>query len=187
MKVSIIIGATRKGAVGPAIGEWVEGSVKAAGYEAELIRLADFGLPFFDMDQLPAQVNKQYPHDSVIRWSRAIDEAEAVLIVSPEYNHGIPGVLKNAIDWLWEEWSDKPTGIVTYAGGPIGGARAAIQLREVLGHVGVRLSRYDVAIGRARGAVPGDAEEGIRKVLADQLEQLAGFSAQSAKKLQEKA
>ncbi len=185
MKVSIIIGATRRGAVGPAIGEWVKESVRAAGHEAELIRLADFDVPFFDMEQLPAQVNKQYPHDSVMRWSRAIDEAEALLIVSPEYNHGIPGALKNAIDWLWDEWSDKPTGIVTYSGGPIGGARAAIQLRAVLGHVGVRLSRYDVAIGRAHGAVPTDAEEGIRKVLTDQLEQLAVFSAQTTKKSSE--
>lgn len=182
MKVSIVIGATRRGAVGPTIGAWVEQSVKAAGYEAELIRLADFDLPFFDMDKLPAQVNKQYPYDSVTQWSRTIDEAEALILVSPEYNHGIPGVLKNAIDWLWEEWSNKPTGIVTYSGGPIGGARAAIQLREVLGHVGVQLSRYDVAIGRAHGAVPADAEEGIRKVLIDQLKQLSLFSERSAKK-----
>lgn len=176
MKITIIVASTRPVAVGPKIGEWVADAVRTAGHEAKLVHLRELDLPFLDMEQLPSQANKQYPHESVMRWSKEIDQSEILLVVSPEYNHGIPGAFKNSIDWLWEEWAGKPTGIVTYSSGQIGGARCAIQLREVLGYVGTRLSRFDVAIPRVSDGVPAEAAEGVRKALENQLKDIAEFA-----------
>ena len=86
-------------------------------------------MPFFDAPTSPARMNMQYPNEVVQKWSAKINEADAFIIVSPEYNHGYSSVLKNAMDWLFPEWTRKPVGFVGY--GSASGARAIEQLRGV--------------------------------------------------------
>jgi len=72
----------------------------------------------------------EYPNNDVQKWANKVAEADGYIIVSPEYNHGYPAVLKNAFDHIYPEWNNKPVGFVSY--GNAGGARAIEQLRQVV-------------------------------------------------------
>jgi NAD(P)H-dependent FMN reductase len=96
------------------------------------------GLPFYD-DTLWND-----PPAEVIGLKREISEADAVLFVTPEYNHGPSGALKNAIDFLYTEWNDKAAGFVSY--GSTGGVRAVEQLRQVMAELQIADVRSQVAL-----------------------------------------
>ena len=86
----------------------------------------------------------QYAHDHTKEWSRKIASFDGFVIVTPEYNHGTSGVLKNAIDYLYAEWNNKAVGFVSY--GAVGGARAAEHLRLVAGELQMADVRQQVAL-----------------------------------------
>ncbi len=98
--------------------------------QAELIDLRDWPLPFFNEAGSPGMLKGNYTNDLAKRWSAKIAEADAFIVVTPEYNHGYPAVLKNAFDWLYPEWNHKPIGFAGY--GNANGARAIEQLRQVV-------------------------------------------------------
>jgi NAD(P)H-dependent FMN reductase len=77
----------------------------------------------------PASSTGSYTHEHTKRWSTAIASFDGYLVVTPEYNHGVPGALKNAFDYLFYEWNDKAIGFVSY--GSAGGVRAVEQLRQI--------------------------------------------------------
>ena len=83
-----------------------------------------------------AREGKSYTHAEGKAWAQRVEQAEAVIIVTPEYNHGYPAVLKNALDWVGPEWVDKPVAFISY-GGASGGARAVEQLRTVTIELGL--------------------------------------------------
>jgi len=99
------------------------------GITPELVDLRDYPLPFFEETVAPMKSNGQYKSTVAGRWSGTISRADAFIIISPEYNHGYTGVLKNALDYLYREWNNKPVGFVSY--GSTGGARVIEQLRLV--------------------------------------------------------
>lgn len=144
MKIHIICASTRSGRVGYGVSLWTQRQLEAAGHVAEIVDLRDHKLPFIDAVVLPSAMEKNYPHPAVQAWSQVIDQTENIIFVTPEYNHGYPGELKNAIDWLYAEWAGKPTAIVSYSGSVTGGARAAEQLKLVLNQVGSKLGRSHV-------------------------------------------
>jgi NAD(P)H-dependent FMN reductase len=74
---------------------------------------------------------RQYTQPHTEAWSTQVDRADAVVVVTPEYNHGYPASVKNALDYLHQEWADKPIGFVSY-GGVAGGTRAVQQLKQVV-------------------------------------------------------
>ena len=128
--VQIIVGSTRPGRVGSAVGEWLADTARDhGGMQVELIELADVDLPLFDEPQHPRF--GQYEHEHTRRWSEIVDRADAFVFVVPEYNHGLNGATKNAIDFLNKEWRYKPAGICSY-GGVSAGARAAEQFIPIL-------------------------------------------------------
>lgn len=176
MKIRIIIGSTRAGRVGPKVAEWVKSEVSKLEPDTKILDLADYDLPFFDSPMPPAGMGGKYEHESVTRWSRDIAEAEAFIFVSPEYNHGISAVLKNAVDWLWGEWTGKPASIVSYSGGPVGGARGAEQLKLAVNEVGVLIVQHHVALGGARGDVPEEAKEPVARQLAQIVSELKALA-----------
>lgn len=128
--LKIIVASTRPGRKGPAIAAWIQEIAKQQPeFTVELLDLAEINLPFMDEPNHPRL--QQYEHEHTKKWSRTIDAADAFIIVTPEYNHGFPAPLKNALDYLLKEWAYKPVGLVSY-GGIAGGTRSIQLLKPVL-------------------------------------------------------
>ncbi len=132
-KLKIIIASTRPGRKGPSITQWVYEVAKThPEFNTEIVDLAVINLPLLDEAEHPRL--QKYTQQHTKDWSAIIDAADAYIIVTSEYNYGYPATLKNAIDFLYNEWCYKPAGIVSY-GGLSGGIRAVQQLKQVLSSV----------------------------------------------------
>ncbi len=143
LNIGIIIGSTRPDRVGPSVAKWVHDiAQKRKDAAFELVDLNDFNLPLLD-EPVPASQG-QYSKEHTKRWSAKIASFDGYVFVTPEYNHGPSGVLKNAIDFLWAEWVDKAAGFVSY--GSSGGIRAVEQLRQIMAEVQVATVRVQVAL-----------------------------------------
>lgn len=126
VKIGIILGSTRPGRNGEAVANWVyEQSKKRTDAEFELVDIKDFDLPLLD-EQYPPSLGK-YTKPHTLKWAEKIAQFDGFVFVTAEYNHGIPGALKNAIDFLFQEWNNKAAGFVSY--GTAGGSRAVESLR----------------------------------------------------------
>jgi len=110
--------------------------------EFELVDLRDYPLPHLD-EPLPPSLG-QYQNDHTKEWADKIASFDGFVFVTPEYNHGTSGVLKNAIDFLYAEWNNKAVGFVSY--GAVGGARAAEHLRLVAAELQMADVRQQVAL-----------------------------------------
>ncbi|MGA2011792.1 MAG: NAD(P)H-dependent oxidoreductase [Solirubrobacteraceae bacterium] len=127
----VITASTRPGRVGPAVADWFIGRVAAhGGFEAQHADLAQLDLPMLDEPAHPRL--HRYTKDHTRAWSATVDAADAVVMVTAEYNYGYPAPLKSAIDYLNHEWRHKPVGFVSY-GGVAAGTRAVQQLKQVVG------------------------------------------------------
>ncbi len=173
-RVKVILGSVRSERAGINIAEWVMKEVKEyqGHLDFEFIDLKDLGLPFMDEPMSPMASDK-YVHSHTKKWSQTIKDSDAFIFITPEYNHGYSPVLKNAIDFLFKEWKDKPAGFVGYGGS---GARGSIrQLREVFNFIGLKVMEEQVGIGKIWEAVDekGDVKkENIRGSLLTLLSQI---------------
>jgi NAD(P)H-dependent FMN reductase len=132
-KLHVILASTRPGRAGEPIAEWFTERAREHGaFDVELVDLADVALPLLDEPNHPRL--RRYEHQHTKDWSETINAADAFVMVTPEYNHGYPAALKNAIDYLHFEWQHKPVGFVSY-GGVAAGTRAVQQLKPVVGAV----------------------------------------------------
>lgn len=132
MKIQIILGSTRNHRVGEKVANWVYSQVKdIPDAEVELVDLENFPLPFYDEPIIPKLIKGNYSNEIAKKWATKVAEADGYIVVTPEYNHGYPAVLKNAFDYVYDEWNNKPIGFVSY-GGISGGLRAVEQLRQVV-------------------------------------------------------
>lgn len=131
MKLQVILGSTRQGRYGDRVAKWAVNQVKAAGQtDVELVDLADYPLSFMDEPISPQFNPERAPTPETQKWLDKIAQADGYIIVSPEYNRALPGVLKNALDHVAFEMRDKPVTIVTY--GSTGGAQAQATLKIIL-------------------------------------------------------
>src|ERR1700694_2721559 len=129
-KLLVIIASTRPGRVGLPIANWAISEIeKHGGVEIDVADLAVIDLPM--LDEAPNPVHRNYTKPHTIAWSKRVDAADAILIVTPEYNHGMPGSLKNAMDFLYHEWNYKPVAFVSY-GGMSGGMRSVQMAKGVV-------------------------------------------------------
>ena len=129
-KLMIVIAATREGRAGLPIGRWFASLAEQhGGFDVTTVDLAELDLPMFDEPEHPRF--GRYAHEHTKRWSAQVAAADAFVFVTPEYNHGYPATLKNALDYLNQEWAHKPVGFVSY-GGVAGGTRAVQQLKQVI-------------------------------------------------------
>jgi NAD(P)H-dependent FMN reductase len=127
--LQVVIGSTRPGRVGPAVADWIAKRAKQQGdFQVEVTDLAELNLPLFDEPHHPRL--GRYVHQHTMDWSAIVEESDAFVFVIPEYNYGINAATKNAIDYLHQEWLNKPAGIVSY-GGVAAGTRAAQMLKQV--------------------------------------------------------
>ncbi|MEK5080064.1 NADPH-dependent FMN reductase [Solibacillus sp. FSL W7-1436] len=126
LNIGIILGSTREGRVSPQVGAWVkEIADKRGDANYTIIDIADFKLPLLGEPGGDAS--------GAAGWSEAVAKQDGFVFIVQEYNHSITGALKNALDYLRDEWNNKAAGIVSY--GSVGGARAAEHLRGILGEL----------------------------------------------------
>jgi NAD(P)H-dependent FMN reductase len=128
--IKVILASTRPGRFGEKPAGWLMDRLsKRTDLTVELLDLRDHSLPNFDQPTSPVRTPREYTSDAIARWGRTVDEADGFIVVTPEYNHGYPASLKNAIDYVFAELNRKPITFVGY--GNVGGARAIEQLRLV--------------------------------------------------------
>lgn len=126
--IKVIVGSTREGRFSDKAAAWIAEEIKKQeGVAVEVLDLCDYNMPFFNESVSPSFKQEPYKNEAVARFTQKIAEGDAFVIVAPEYNHGTSGVLKNALDWVYQEWNNKPVAFVSY--GSVGGVRAVEQLR----------------------------------------------------------
>ena len=122
MKLLVVLASVRKGRNGKKVADWFVDQAKNDGrFEVDLVDLKELDLSYELPETLPSMVkNSEYEEEKDREWAKHVTDADAVVFVSPEYNHGMPASLKNALDHLAEEWANKPVGFVGYgaAGAP---------------------------------------------------------------------
>ncbi|PQP81014.1 NADPH-dependent oxidoreductase [Paenibacillus sp. PCH8] len=130
LKIGIITGSTRPGRVNLQVAEWIK-SIAAVRSNAtfEVVDIQDYNLPLYN-EPVPALFATEYQTPEATPWSKKINELDGFIFVTPEYNRGVTSALKNAIDYLYNEFVNKAAGIVSY--GSAGGTTAAQQLRLIL-------------------------------------------------------
>ena len=130
LKIKVILGSIREGRFGDKPAQWIFEKAKAKGLDVEMVDLKDYPLPVFAEPQVPAALKGNYTNEVAKKWAAKIGEADGFIFVTPEYNHGYSSVLKNALDFIYDEWNRKPAAFVGY--GVNGGARAVEQLKQVV-------------------------------------------------------
>ncbi|MFC4307897.1 NADPH-dependent FMN reductase [Steroidobacter flavus] len=129
--ISVIVGSVRQGRFSEKSARWILDHLKRReGIDVRLLDLAEYPMPFFDAPLPPGMPGRPaYGPEVVKRWTQAIAASDGFVVVTPEYNYAPPAVLKNAIDWVYQEWHRKA---ITFVGhGGVGGSRAIQQLREI--------------------------------------------------------
>jgi NAD(P)H-dependent FMN reductase len=128
--IAVVLASTRTGRVGEGVARWVLERASARDDASfEFVDLAEVNLPQID-EPLPPALGR-YTHPWTQAWAQTVAKYDGYLFVTPEYNRGAPGVLKNALDRVYAEWNNKAAAFVSY--GHDGGVRAVEQLRQVVG------------------------------------------------------
>ena len=171
----------------------IAGSIRRASYNRAALRAATSLVPdgatleVFELDGIPGfnQDDEGNPPGRVVELKRCIRAADAVLIVTPEYNYSVPGVLKNAIDWASRPygdnaWSGKPAAIMGASVGTIGTARAQYHLRQIFVFVNMfPINQPEVMIGSAATRFDDDGnvtDETTRKLIRELLHNLVEWT-----------
>lgn len=174
----IVIASTRPGRIGLPVGEWFEARARAhGGFEVDLADLAAIDLPFMDEPKHPRL--REYTHQHTKDWSARVDAADAFAFVHPEYNYGFNAPLKNALDYLNQEWRYKPLGLVSY-GGVSAGTRAAQMIKQVATTVGmfplfeaVSIPFVAQFVGEGGAIAPNEVMEKAAGAMLDELLRVA--------------
>jgi NAD(P)H-dependent FMN reductase len=155
VKIQVIVSSTRPGRIGERVGRWVAAvAAERTDFEVELVDLADYDLPHFDEPKSPRFNPARESNTVARRWLAKAGEADGYVIITPEYNHSIPGILKDAIDYTDWQFTKKPVAIVSY--GTVGGARAAEQLKLIMTEAKAALVPEAVALIGVHGIIDED-------------------------------
>jgi NAD(P)H-dependent FMN reductase len=135
LTIPILYGSVRRDRMGLRAAHFVTAALEARGHRPVLVDALELQLPLLD------RMYKEYAPgeapDVLERLAALYRSADGFLVVSGEYNHGIPPALKNLLDHFLEEYFFRPSGIVCYSAGAFGGVRAAMQLRMSLAEMGM--------------------------------------------------
>jgi NAD(P)H-dependent FMN reductase len=172
VKIAVVAGSTRPGRRSRQVADWVLArATSRGGADFEMLDLADYDLPLLDEPMPPSLGDYRHEHTKV--WARTISRFDGFVFVTAEYNHSVPGALKNALDYLYAEWNNKAAGFVSY--GSAGGVRAVENLRLIAGELQMADVRAQVALPFATDfenfttfTPSGTAEEALGPLL-DQL------------------
>ena len=145
LKIKVIVGSTRANRFSDKPATWIfDAAKKRADLDVELLDLRDYPLPFFEEGLPPGLAKDQYADPIVQKWRDKILEADGFIICTPEYNHGYPAVLKNALDYTYFAWARKAVSFVSWGGA--GGTRGVEQLRLVAVELDMVPTRWAVHI-----------------------------------------
>lgn len=158
MKIGVILGSTRPGRNGKAVADWFMKQAKgySADIEFNLVDLADWDLPVFNEAGFPS--SGEYQHQHTKDWSKEISQYDGFVYIVTEYNRGMPSAIKNAIDYLYNEWAFKPVGYVGYSSA--GAFRTISQLREVAGELNMVDIRKQLSINVWEAVADGQWQAG---------------------------
>ncbi len=161
LKLQVIVGSTREGRQADAILRWLTPAAKRHGaFDVEVVDLREWPLPLFQetMATIGDFRNPTYSEPIVKKWNQKISEGDAFLFVTAEYNHSVPGVLKNAIDSVFVSFGfrHKPAGFLGYSGSAVGGARAVEHLAQIGFEAEMHPLRDTVLIGQVQEAFDKD-------------------------------
>jgi NAD(P)H-dependent FMN reductase len=176
--IAIVIGSTRPGRLGADVADWVARLAKERTLaDYQVLDVAEFDLDLLNEPTVPGAANRDYDNEKTRRWSRAVDEFDGFVFVTPEYNHSVPAALKNAFDVLYPEWSDKPAAFVGY--GADGAVRAIEHWRSIVANARMVAVRAQVSLSLFHdlgedGLAPMDRREDELSTVFDQVEQMAG-------------
>ena len=180
LNIPVILGSVREGRKSEAAARFVLEKVKAADFQTQLVDFKEMPLPFYNAPTVPVVYYKsQYPDANAEKWSQIARAADAFVIVSPEYNHGYPAVLKNALDWGYLEFEKKPFGIVGVSNGTTAGARMIENLRPIIQNFGAMSIRETVMIGPVEKYFGQDGkllDESLHKKVEGLLESLVWWA-----------
>ena len=152
-KIGIIIASVREGRVGESVAQHVLNVAKVSTkYEYSIIDLKAINLPLLNEPYPAAMTNYQYQHTK--DWSKLVSGYDGFIIITAEYNHGYPAAIKNALDYLYVEWHNKPLAFIGY-GYSANGARAIEQLRQVVVYLQLKPLWRDVVINLATNTKDG--------------------------------
>jgi NAD(P)H-dependent FMN reductase len=172
LKIAIILGSTRPGRNGAAVAKWaLDLAEKRGDATYELVDVADFHLPLLD-EAMPPSFG-QYAKSHTKAWAEKIASFDGFAFVVAEYNHGVAGALKNAIDFIYGEWNNKAAGFIGY--GSLGGGRAVENLRLIMAEMQVATVRAQVALSLFTDFEnfsvfkPAQMHEGYLTTMLDQL------------------
>lgn len=168
-----VIASTRPGRVGLPVGLWFADVAREHGaFDVELADLAAVNLPLLDEPAHPRL--QQYTKEHTKAWSATVAAADVIVFVTAEYNYGYPAALKNAIDYLHNEWRHKALGYVSY-GGIAAGTRSVQQLKQVTQAVGLVSAQTLVNIAWVAKHLEGDEFHGdndMRQAATGMLDEL---------------
>lgn len=191
MKIGIVMGSIRDGRANEDVAKWVKDIAEnyTNNAEFEIVDLKDYPLPLFDEAASPAYTSDLKASEQQKPWADKVTELDGYIFVTPEYNHGLPSALKNALDYVYNELNDKAAGIVSY--GSAGGVRSAEQLRTVLSEFQVAHVRTQPALSlfydwNQDGFNPSDAQtEAVETMLYQLSYWTKGMNAVREEKSQE--
>jgi len=174
-KLKIISSTVRPGRKGPVISNWIaEESQKYGDFEVEVLDLGEINLPV--MNEAVHPVMKQYEHEHTKRWSAKIEEADAFIFVTAEYDYSYPASLKNALEYLVHEWAYKASGLVSYSAGAFAGVRAVmslktdlLSLKNIAVHEAVNIPSYNQFINEEGDFIPNEQLTKAAGVMLNQL------------------
>ncbi len=144
LKIAVIIGSVRPTRQGDKPARWIaELAKQVADFEVEIVDLKDYPLPLFDAPA--SDLWMPTPNEIAGKWQAKLSEFDGYIVVTPEYNHSLPGALKNAIDWAYKPFIKKPIAYVSY--GSVGGVRAVEHLRDIFVELQAVSVRHAIHIG----------------------------------------
>ncbi|MFI1941194.1 NADPH-dependent FMN reductase [Streptomyces purpureus] len=176
LNLAVIVGSVREGRFGPVVANWFAAQAERHGeFAVDVIDLADVDLPL-ELPAVPPAMEPELARPSGMgELTRRLKAADAVVVVTPDYNRSFPASLKAAIDWHYTEWQAKPVGFVGYSGAS-GGLLAIEQLRQVFNELHahtvrdyVSFPRYYLLFSPDGTLLQPEEPEGAAKAMLDQL------------------
>lgn len=161
-KIAIIYGSVRSSREGIKAAKFIERKVKEAGHKPTLIDPKEHKIPL--LDKMYKEYSKGEAPTNLEKLHKVFKDSDGYIVVSAEYNHSPPPALLNLLDHFLEEYSFKPSAILSYSAGSFGGVRAATHLRDFLSELGMPSIPTSLAIGKIQSTIDSSGNSSDEKL-----------------------